>query len=147
LGCPSALYLAASGIGTLCIVDFDRVDSSNLNRQILHGYKDVGKPKIESAREAIHRINPEVKLITINERVTTANALDLVKQYDIVVDGSDNFQTKYLLNDAAFFAGKPYVFGAAVRMEGQASVFYPAAGGPCLRCMLPEAPRPDLAPT
>ncbi len=147
LGSPAALYLAASGVGTIGIVDFDRVDASNLNRQIIHRFTSIGKAKTESAREGIERINPDVEVLTYDERLTWANAAAIVDQFDVILDGSDNFQTKYLLNDAAFFAGKPYVFGAAVRTEGQASVFYPKEGGPCLRCMLPQPPPQEMVPT
>ena len=147
LGSSSAIYLAASGVGTLGIVDFDRVDETNLNRQVLHRYSDVGRPKVESAKETVSRLNPEVKVITYRGRLTPENALDIIRDFDIVLDGSDNFPTKYLLNDATYFAGIPYVFGAAVRFEGQASVFYPKGGGPCLRCMMPTPPREELVPT
>ena len=147
LGSSSAMYLAASGVGTLGIVDFDRVDKTNLNRQIIHGYGDIGRPKVESAEERIRLINPEVNVVAFKEKLLPANALAIVRQFDIVLDGSDNFPTKYLLNDACFFAGKPYVFGAAVQFEGQASVFHPKSGGPCLRCMFPVLPREDLVPT
>jgi len=147
LGSPAAMYLAASGVGTLGIADFDRVDKTNLNRQILHGYGDVGKPKVQSAEETINRLNPEVKVVTFKEKLSPQNALAIINEFDVVLDGSDNFPTKYLLNDASFLAGKPYVFGAAVRFEGQASVFYPQGGGPCLRCMMPTPPRQDLVPT
>jgi len=147
LGSSAAMYLAASGVGTLGIVDFDRVDESNLNRQVLHRYSDVGRPKVESAKETVSRLNPEVKVITHKGRLTPENALDIIRDFDIVLDGSDNFPTKYLLNDASYFAGIPYVFGAAVRFEGQASVFYPKGGGPCLRCMMPTPPREELVPT
>ena len=147
LGSPAAMYLAASGVGTLGIVDFDRVDETNLNRQILHGYGDVGKPKVESAEQTVSRLNPEVRVVTFKQRLLPQNALTIINEFDVVLDGSDNFPTKYLLNDASFFADKPYIFGAAVQFYGQASVFYPRAGGPCLRCMTPTPPREDLAPT
>jgi molybdopterin/thiamine biosynthesis adenylyltransferase/rhodanese-related sulfurtransferase len=147
LGSPAAMYLAASGVGTLGIVDFDRVDKSNLNRQILHDYGDLGKPKVESAEKTVNRLNPEVKVVTFKERLSAQNALEIIREFDIVLDGSDNFRTKYLLNDASFFGGKPYIFGAAVQFRGQASVFYPKAGSPCLRCMMPTPPREDLVPT
>ena len=147
LGSSAALYLAASGVGTIGIADFDRVERSNLSRQVIHAYANMGKAKTESAKEGIGRINPDVRVITFGERLTPLNARDIVKDFDLVLDGSDNFQTKYLLNDAAFFEGKPYIFGAAVRMEGQASVFFPKGGGPCLRCLMPKPPRQDLVPT
>jgi len=147
LGSPAAMYLAASGVGTLGIVDYDRVDKTNLNRQILHGYGDVGKLKVESAEQTVNRLNPEVKVVTFNKKLSPQNALAIIGEFDIVVDGSDNFPTKFLLNDASFFADKPYIFGAAVQFYGQASVFYPKGGGPCLRCMMPTLPRQDLVPT
>lgn len=147
LGCPIALYLAAAGVGTLGIIDDDRVDLTNLQRQILHRTSDVGRPKVESAREAIARINPDVKVITYPERLTSENATKIFQEYDIVVDGSDNFPTKYLVNDAAFFTSKPFVFGGVFQFEGQASVFAPKEGGPCLRCLFPEPPPPGLVPS
>jgi molybdopterin/thiamine biosynthesis adenylyltransferase/rhodanese-related sulfurtransferase len=147
LGSSAMLYLAASGVGTLGIVDFDYVDVSNLNRQVIHSFKNVGRSKTESAREGIARINPDVLVEVFDERLTSENAAAVIDAFDIVLDGSDNFQTKYLLNDAAFFAGKPYIFGAAVRTEGQSAVFYPRQGGPCLRCMMPRPPAQDQVPT
>jgi molybdopterin/thiamine biosynthesis adenylyltransferase/rhodanese-related sulfurtransferase len=147
LGCPAALYLAASGVGTLGIIDSDKVDLTNLQRQVLHGLADVGRLKTESAKEAIHRINPDVKVVTYPERLTSQNALEIFKDYDIILDGSDNFPTKYLVNDAAFFAGKPYIYGGVFQFEGQASVFFPKEGGPCLRCLFPEPPPPGLVPS
>jgi adenylyltransferase/sulfurtransferase len=147
LGCPAGLYLAAAGVGTLGIVDSDKVDLTNLQRQILHGLADVGRPKTESAKDAIRRINPDVKVITYPERLTNQNALEIFPDYDIIVDGSDNFPTKYLVNDAAFFTGKPYVYGGVFQFEGQASVFFPKGGGPCLRCLFPEPPPPGLVPS
>jgi len=107
----------------------------------------VGKPKVESAEHTVNRLNPEVKVVTFKEKLSPQNALAIISEFDIVLDGSDNFPTKYLLNDASFFAGKPYIFGAAVQFYGQASVFYPKGGGPCLRCMMPTLPREDLVPT
>ena len=147
LGCPAALYLAAAGVGTLGIIDSDRVDLSNLQRQILHGLADVGRLKTESAKEAIHRINPDVKVVTYPERLTIQNALEIFKEYDLIIDGSDNFPTKYLVNDASFFTGKPYIYGGVFQFEGQASVFFPKEGGPCLRCLFPEPPPPGLVPS
>lgn len=147
LGCPIGLYLAAAGVGTLGIIDSDRVDLTNLHRQILHRTSDVGRPKTESAKEAIGRINPDVKVITYQERLTSENAMNIFQDYDIIVDGSDNFPTKYLVNDAAFFTGKPFVFGGVFQFEGQASVFSPKEGGPCLRCLFPEPPPPGLVPS
>jgi adenylyltransferase/sulfurtransferase len=147
LGCPAGLYLAAAGVGTLGIIDSDNVDLSNLQRQILHSTHDVGRPKTESAKDAVGLINPDVKVITYQERLTPQNALEIFPQYDIIIDGSDNFPTKYLVNDAAFFAGKPYVYGGVFQFEGQASVFLPKEGGPCLRCLFPEPPPPGLVPS
>jgi molybdopterin/thiamine biosynthesis adenylyltransferase/rhodanese-related sulfurtransferase len=147
LGCPAGLYLAAAGVGTIGIIDSDKVDLTNLQRQVLHGIADVGRPKTESAKEAIQRINPDIKVITYQERLTSQNALDIFPHYDIIIDGSDNFPTKYLVNDAAFLTGKPYVYGGVFKFEGQASVFYPKGGGPCLRCLFPEPPPPGLVPS
>jgi len=147
LGCPVGLYLAAAGVGTLGIIDSDRVDLTNLQRQILHNTSDVGRPKTESAKEAIRRINPDVNVITYQERLTTQNAIDIFLDYDIIIDGSDNFPTKYLVNDASFFAEKPYVYGGVFKFEGQVSVFFPKKGGPCLRCLFPEPPPPGLVPS
>jgi adenylyltransferase/sulfurtransferase len=147
LGCPAGLYLAAAGVGTLGIIDSDTVDLTNLQRQVLHGLADVGRPKTESARDSIRRINPDVKVITYEERLTPQNALEIFPKYDIIIDGSDNFPTKYLVNDAAFFTGKPFVYGGVFQFEGQASVFFPKGGGPCLRCLFPEPPPPGLVPS
>jgi adenylyltransferase/sulfurtransferase len=147
LGCPAGLYLAAAGVGNIGIIDSDKVDLTNLQRQILHGLADVGRPKTESAKEAIHRINPDVKVVTYQERLTPQNALEIFQEYDIIIDGSDNFPTKYLVNDASFFTGKPYVYGGVFQFEGQASVFFPKEGGPCLRCFFPEPPPPGLVPS
>ena len=147
LGCPAGLYLAAAGVGNIGIIDSDKVDLTNLQRQILHGLADVGRLKTESAKEAIHRINPDVKVVTYPERLTTQNALEIFKDYDIILDGSDNFPTKYLVNDASFFTGKPYIYGGVFQFEGQASVFFQKEGGPCLRCLFPEPPPPGLVPS
>jgi adenylyltransferase/sulfurtransferase len=147
LGCPAALYLAAAGVETLGIIDSDKVDLTNLQRQVLHGLADVGRPKTESAKEAIHRINPDVKVVTYQERLTPQNALKIFREYDIIIDGSDNFPTKYLVNDASFFTEKPYIYGGVFQFEGQASVFFPKGGGPCLRCLFPEPPPPGLVPS
>ncbi len=147
LGCPAGLYLAAAGVGTIGIIDSDKVDLTNLQRQILHGLSDVGRPKTESAKEAIHRINPDVKVVTYEERLTPQNALEIFQKYDLIIDGSDNFPTKYLVNDAAFFAEKPYIYGGVFQFEGQASVFFPKEEGPCLRCLFPEPPPPGLVPS
>lgn len=146
LGSPLGLYLAAAGIGTLGLVDFDVVDESNLQRQIIHGTKDVGRPKIESAKDRLNDINPNVKIEAFETRLTGENALELFKDYDVVVDGTDNFQTRYLVNDAAVLTGKPNVYGSIFRFEGQASVFW-AERGACYRCLYPEPPPPGLVPS
>jgi adenylyltransferase/sulfurtransferase len=146
LGSPLALYLAAAGIGKLGIVDFDVVDFTNLQRQVIHGTSDVGRPKLHSARETIHEINPNVEVVTYETRLTSENALDIVRDYDIVADGTDNFPTRYLVNDACVLLGKPNVYGSIFRFEGQASVFY-AKEGPCYRCLYPEPPPPGLVPS
>ncbi len=146
LGSPLGLYLAAAGVGTLGLVDFDVVDESNLQRQILHGTKDVGRPKIASAKDRIHDINPNVNIETFETHLTSANALDIVRGFDIVVDGTDNFPTRYLVNDACALLGKPNVYGSIFRFEGQASVFW-AAKGACYRCLYPEPPPPGLVPS
>lgn len=147
LASSAGLYLAACGVGTLGIADFDRVERSNLNRQVLHGTADIGSLKVDSAKSAIERLNPNVNVIPFNLRLTSANALNIISDFDIVMDASDNVDTKFLLNDACFFAGKPYVFGGAVGFDGQAGVFWPKAGGPCLRCLFPKPPPQHLAPT
>lgn len=147
LGSPIAMYLAAAGIGKIGIVDFDTVDFSNLQRQIIHGTDDVGRPKAESAKETIASINPNVEVVIHNTRISSENALDLVGQYDIVVDGTDNFPTRYLTNDACVLLKKPNVYGSIFRFEGQASVFAPHLGGPCYRCLYPEPPPPGMVPS
>jgi adenylyltransferase/sulfurtransferase len=147
LGSPVALYLAAAGIGRLGIVDFDAVDSSNLQRQILHGTMDVGRPKTQSAQAAIHRLNPNVQVVLHQARLTSQNALTVLRDYDLVVDGTDNFPTRYLANDACVLLRKPNVYGSIFRFEGQASVFAPHLGGPCYRCLYPEPPPPGLIPS
>ena len=141
LGSPVAMYLAAAGVGTIGIADFDVVDTTNLQRQVIHGTSWVGRPKLESARDRIGEINPLVEVVPHAERLTSANALDIVGQYDVVVDGTDNFPTRYLLNDACVLAGKPNVYGSILRWEGQASVFW-AGHGPCYRCLFAEPPPP-----
>ena len=146
LGSPSALYLAAAGVGTIGIVDFDDVDLSNLQRQILHGTKDVGRAKLESARDRLNDINPKIDIELHRCRFTSENASDLVAQYDVIVDGSDNFPTRYLSNDVCVFARKPNVYGSVFRFEGQTTVFAPHLGGPCYRCLFPEPPPPDTVP-
>jgi adenylyltransferase/sulfurtransferase len=146
LGSPLALYLAAAGVGRLGLVDFDVVDLSNLQRQIIHGTPDVGRSKIQSAAQRLRDINPEVQLDLYEERFTSANALDIVAKYDIVVDGTDNFPTRYLVNDACVLLNKPNVYGSIFRFDGQATVFHPAAG-PCYRCLYPEPPPPGEVPS
>lgn len=147
LGSPVALYLAAAGVGTLGIVDFDRVDESNLQRQILHGTSMVGRSKLESAQQRLKDLNPDVRVVLHETRLNSANALDIIRDYDLVVDGCDNFPTRYLTNDACVMLGKPNVYGALYRFEGQASVFHSAAGGPCYRCLFPEPPPPGAVPS
>jgi adenylyltransferase/sulfurtransferase len=146
LGSPVALYLAAAGVGTLGLVDFDAVDVSNLQRQILHGTKDVGRSKLDSARARLGDVNPYVRVETHAARLTSANALDIIGHYDIVVDGTDNFATRYLTNDACVLLGKPNVYGSIFRFEGQASVFG-LDDGPCYRCLFPEPPPPGSVPS
>lgn len=146
LGSPLALYLAAAGVGTIGIVDFDVVDFTNLQRQIIHDTNDVGRPKLASARETIHDINPFVEVVGYETRLTSENALDIFKDYDVIADGTDNFPTRYLVNDACVLLGKPNVYGSIFRFEGQASVFY-AKEGPCYRCLYPEPPPPGLVPS
>src|SRR4051812_10022150 len=146
LGSPLGLYLAAAGIGRIGLVDFDVVDFSNLQRQVLHGTADVGRPKLHSARDRLHAINPEVQLDLHQTRLTAANALALFEPYDIVIDGTDNFPTRYLVNDACVLLKKPNVYGSIFRFDGQASVFAPPAG-PCYRCLYPEPPPPGEVPS
>jgi adenylyltransferase/sulfurtransferase len=146
LGAPTGMYLAAAGIGRLGLLDFDVVDESNLQRQIIHGTRDVGRPKIASARDRLHDINPHVRLETHETRLSSENALRLFRDYDIIVDGTDNFPTRYLVNDACVLTGKPNVYGSIFRFEGQASVFW-AARGACYRCLYPEPPPPGLVPS
>jgi molybdopterin/thiamine biosynthesis adenylyltransferase/rhodanese-related sulfurtransferase len=146
LGSPLALYLTAAGIGTLGLVDFDVVDSSNLQRQIIHSTKDSGRKKIDSAEEKLSALNPAIKIIKHETMLTSANALDIIKDYDIVADGTDNFPTRYLVNDACVLLGKPNAYGSIFRFEGQASVFATDAG-PCYRCLYPEPPPPGLVPS
>lgn len=146
LGSPLALYLAAAGIGTLGIVDFDVVDYTNLQRQVIHGTSDVGRPKLDSARAALKEINPYIEVETYETRLTSQNALEILRDFDVVADGTDNFPTRYLVNDACVLLGKPNVYGSIFRFEGQASVFY-APEGPCYRCLYPEPPPPGLVPS
>ena len=147
LGSPVAMYLAAAGIGELGIVDFDHVDFSNLQRQLLHRTEDVGRKKIESARERLQEINPEVEIRTFEERLGAANAEEISKDYDLIIDGTDNFETRYLSNDLAVLTGKPNVYGSIFRFEGQVSVFAPHLGGPCYRCLFPTPPEPGQVPS
>jgi molybdopterin/thiamine biosynthesis adenylyltransferase/rhodanese-related sulfurtransferase len=147
LGSPILMYLAAAGLGKLGIVDFDVVSLSNLQRQVIHHTPDVGRPKTESAKETINGINPNVEVAVHTVRLTSENALDVIRPYDIVVDGTDNFPTRYLTNDACVLLKKPNVYGSIFRFEGQASVFAPSMGGPCYRCLAPEPPPPGLVPS
>src|SRR5207249_4505032 len=146
LGSPAALYLAAAGVGTIGLVDFDVVDKTNLQRQIIHGTATVGRPKLESATERIHDLNPNVRVEAFETRLTSENALDIIRDFDIVADGTDNFPTRYLVNDACVLLGKPNVYGSIFRFEGQASVFA-LPDGPCYRCLFPEPPPPGLVPS
>ena len=146
LGSPLALYLAAAGIGTLGLVDFDVVDASNLQRQIIHSTKDIGRKKLDSAEEKLLALNPALKVVKHDTMLSSANALDILKDYDIVADGTDNFPTRYLVNDACVLLGKPNVYGSIFRFEGQASVFA-TKQGPCYRCLYPEPPPPGLVPS
>ncbi len=147
LGSPIIMYLAAAGIGKIGVLDFDVVDFSNLQRQIAHGTPDVGRPKTESARDTIKNINPNVEVVIHNERISSENAMDIIRPYDIVVDGTDNFPTRYLTNDACVLLKKANVYGSIFRFEGQASVFAPHLGGPCYRCLYPEPPPPGMVPS
>ena len=146
LGSPALMYLAAAGVGTLGIIEFDIVDESNLQRQIIHGHSDVGRSKAESARESVTEINPFVQVNLHTERLDSSNAMELFAQYDLIVDGTDNFATRYLVNDACVLLGKPYVWGSIYRFDGQASVFW-AGHGPCYRCLYPEPPPPGMVPS
>ena len=146
LGSPALMYLAAAGVGTLGIVEFDVVDESNLQRQIIHGVSDIGRSKAESARDSVLEINPYVTVNLHEERLDSSNVMELFEQYDLIVDGTDNFATRYLVNDAAVFLHKPYVWGSIYRFDGQASVFW-ADHGPCYRCLYPEPPPPGMVPS
>ena len=146
LGSPALMYLAAAGVGTLGIVEFDVVDVSNLQRQIIHGVSDVGRSKAESARDSIKEINPYVDVVLHEERLDSSNVMDLFAQYDLIVDGTDNFATRYLVNDACVLLNKPYVWGSIYRFDGQASVFW-SEYGPCYRCLYPEPPPPGMVPS
>jgi len=147
LGSPAAMYLAAAGVGTLGIVDFDRVDLTNLQRQLLHDTEDVGRPKVDSAAERLGGINPEVLVVKHNVVLSSDNAPEILGQYDIVVDGSDNFPVRYLVNDATQMLGKPLVYGSIFQFDGQASVFLPGPETPCYRCLFPEPPPPGTVPS
>lgn len=146
LGSPAALYLAAAGVGKLGIVDYDVVDASNLQRQILHNEERIGMPKVDSARKTIEALNPDVEVVGYRTRLDSTNVLEIVGEYDVVVDGTDNFPTRYLLNDASVILGKPVVHGSIFRFEGQVSVFWPGKG-PCYRCLYHQPPPPELAPS
>jgi adenylyltransferase/sulfurtransferase len=147
LGSPVALYLAAAGVGTIGIADSDQVDISNLQRQVLHFTDDIGKPKTASAEEKLKRLNPDVNVVVHEEMITKKNIRRIIKDYDIVLDGSDNFPTRYLVNDACYFEKKTLVSGAILQFEGQVSVFKPHAGGPCYRCLYPEIPPAGMIPS
>ena len=147
LGSPAAIYLAATGVGTIGLVDFDVVDTSNLQRQIIHRLEDVDQPKVESAGRTIAQLNPDVKVIGHKTQITSENAFDIISQYDVVINGSDNFPTRYLVNDACVLLGKPLVDGSIFRFEGQATVYDTAHGGPCYRCLYPDPPPPGEVPS
>lgn len=147
LGSPIALYLAAAGVGTLGLIDFDVVDYSNLQRQVLHGTKDVGRKKLNSARDRIKDINPNVHVVLHDAMFRSDNAIEIVEQYDIVIDGTDNFPTRYLSNDVSVFLKKPNIYGSIFRFDGQTTVFAPHLGGPCYRCLYPEPPPPGMVPS
>jgi sulfur-carrier protein adenylyltransferase/sulfurtransferase len=146
LGSPAMLYLAAAGVGTLGVIDFDVVEESNLQRQIIHGQSDIGRPKAESAADSIREVNPYVRVVLHQEHLDSDNAMEIFAQYDLIVDGTDNFATRYLVNDACVLLGKPYVWGSIYRFDGQASVFW-AEYGPCYRCLYPEPPPPGMVPS
>ena len=145
LGSPTALYLAAAGVGTLGIADFDVVDITNLQRQILHGSSDVGRPKVESAADTLEEINPDVKVVQHSVRLSSQNIMEIIHDYEVIVDGSDNFPTRYLVNDAGVMAGKPNVHGSIFLFEGQITVFKPGEG--CYRCLYPSPPPPGMVPS
>lgn len=147
LGSPQALYLAAAGVGTLGLLDGDRVDLTNLQRQVIHSTKDLGAPKVVSARQSIEALNPDVQVRTHPERLTSRNAMEVLSGYDIIVDCTDNFPARYLLNDACVILGKPLVHGAIYRFEGQTTVFHPSREGPCYRCLFPVPPSPGMVPS
>jgi sulfur-carrier protein adenylyltransferase/sulfurtransferase len=147
LGSPLGLYLTAAGVGRIGLVDFDVVDYSNLQRQVIHGTKDVGRPKLQSAKDRLLDVNPFVQIDTYETTLRSDNALELFEGYDVIIDGTDNFPTRYLTNDASVLLGKPNVYGSIFRFEGQASVFFPRGGGPCYRCLYPDPPPPGLVPS
>ncbi|NWF55529.1 MAG: molybdopterin-synthase adenylyltransferase MoeB [Syntrophaceae bacterium] len=147
LGSPAALYLAAAGVGTIGLADFDRVELHNLQRQILHRTADVGQRKVESGRKTLESLNPEAKVRTYSDRVTSANVREILRDYDLVLDGSDNFPARFLINDACFFEKKTLISGAILRFDGQLSTFKPHAGGPCYRCLFPQPPPPGIVPS
>ncbi|MFQ5455284.1 MAG: molybdopterin-synthase adenylyltransferase MoeB [Nitrospirota bacterium] len=147
LGSPSALYLAAAGVGTLGIIDADNVDMSNLQRQILHFTKDIDSPKVESAKEKLENLNPDTEVVTYREKLSSANVMEIIKDYDIVIDGSDNFPTRFLINDACFFSKKTLISGSIFRFEGQLTTIKASDGYPCYRCLYPEPPPPGLVPS
>jgi adenylyltransferase/sulfurtransferase len=147
LGSPAALYLAAAGVGTIGLADFDRVELHNLQRQILHRTPDVGLPKAESGKRTLELLNPEVEVQIYPERITSANIREIIKVYDLVLDGSDNFPTRFLINDACYFERKTLISGAILRFDGQLSTFKPHAGGPCYRCLFPEPPPAGMVPS
>jgi molybdopterin/thiamine biosynthesis adenylyltransferase len=147
LGSPAAMYLAAAGVGTLGILDFDRVDVTNLQRQLLHDTADVGRSKVDSAKERINELNPNVAVIPHDTTLTSVNAFDILGGYDVIVDGTDNFPVRYLVNDATQLLGKPLVYGSIYQFEGQASVFLPGPNAPCYRCLFPEPPPPGTVPS
>src|ERR1700674_5185279 len=146
LGSPVALYLAAAGVGRIGLVDFDRVDATNLHRQILYGTSDVGTPKLDAARARLNDLNPEIRVDIHEAMLTSSNAMEILRDYELIIDGTDNFPTRYLVNDACVLLGKPNVYGSIFRFEGQASVF-DARHGPCYRCLYPEPPPPNLVPS
>jgi adenylyltransferase/sulfurtransferase len=147
LGSPAAIYLAAAGVGTIGLADFDRVELHNLQRQILHKTDDLGRLKVESGRETLESLNPEVKVQTFSDRIVSANIREIIKGYALVLDGSDNFPTRFLVNDACYFERKTLISGAILRFDGQLSTFKPHAGGPCYRCLFPEPPPPGMVPS
>jgi adenylyltransferase/sulfurtransferase len=147
LGSPAAMYLAAAGVGRIGLVDFDHVDATNLQRQLLHDTDDVGRPKVESATERLHDLNPNVEVVPHDVALSSANAMDILRGFDVVVDGTDNFPVRYLVNDATQMLGTPLVYGSIYQFEGQASVFLPGRGTPCYRCLFPQPPPPGAVPS